>query len=176
MGFLPPNREVEAGVAHRPRAVLPPLQSWETRSLHPTANSGAHPPVDPQAPTGPQDSTRKARLQETVAATKRPLRGRPARGAAPSCRAGGAYRPAAALGGHPASFTPRGAGTPLGARPCGALRGGCSHRTPELGRSESQSPGQGGPVGGRHPELRWHHAPPVAKSPHHTHSSPLCRS
>ena len=170
---------MEAGkVAHRPRAALPPLQSWETRSLHPTSQLGRPPPGEPQArgvhPPAPK-TTRKARLQESVV----PPRGH--QGApGPRSRAKLPEQekrtgPAAAWGGHPASFTPRGAGTPLGAWALRGTHGGRGAATgpPGAGAEESQGVQAGRLREGGTQSPGWHHAPQLQSPPSHAQQRAL---
>ena len=77
--------------------------------------------------------------------------------------------PAAAWGGHPASFTPRGAGTPLGAW---ALRGthegwGAATGPPGAGAEESQGVQAGRLREGGTRSPGWHHAPQLQSPPSH---------
>lgn len=85
--------------------------------------------------------------------------------------------PAAALGGHPASFTPRGAGTLLGAWALrGTQGGGVQPQDPrKLGRRSHRESRQGGPVRAA-PGAAAGTTLPSCKVPHHMHSSALCRS
>lgn len=137
--FYPPGRwRLKGRPQAQGRPPSPPVLG--NTEPPPTSQLRRPPPQDPQAPTGPQDSTRKAWLQETVVPPSGHqgapgLRSRTKRCREQEERTG----PAAALGGHPASFTPRGAGTPLGAWPCGALRGrGAATGPPGAGAEESQ--------------------------------------
>lgn len=166
---------MEAGkVAHRPRAVLPPLQSWETRSLHPTSQLRRPPPRDPQAPTGPQDNTEGPAPGDRRAAKRPPGGARPAE-PHQAAGAGGEHRAGRCLGRSPCFLHPTWrwhSSRCLG--PAGHSGGrGAATGPPEAGAEESQRVQAGRPREGGTRSRGWHHAPQLQSPPSHAQQRAL---